>query len=213
MGYGQCALERATDFMIDIETTGLRPDRHAMIQLAALPFRIDTFEVGATYFDQCLQIPPARGWSESTRDWWYSKNSHVLQTLFPRMMDPAFVMQNFQNFVHQAPKGARFWCKRFFDWQFVESYFHDYNIANPFHYHDVHEMITFLKGMAYPNSLPNVPVEIQPVEGFDAHNAYYDVLKQTYKLLGVINALRGSPCLVDTPVIETPYSITPAVST
>ena len=194
MEYQHCPLSQCTDIMVDIETTGLRPDRHAMIQLAAMPFKLSpTGEmlIGDTYFDMCLKLPNSRGWLESTRDWWYSKNSHILADIITRGQDPKFVMENFAGFLQQMSGQVKFWCKRSFDWQFVESYFHDYEVTNPLRYQNVHEMMSYLKGMSYPAEPPKVPVNISKEGSFAAHNAHYDVLFQIHLLFNTIKHLKG----------------------
>jgi hypothetical protein len=189
--YQSCTLEEATDFMCDVETTGLRGDRHALIQVAVLPFRLYDKKICPTYFDRCLRIPPTRSWQESTRDWWYGKNAAVLKGILSRSEDPKEVMQALNHFFSATKQpNARFWMKRPFDWQFVESYFHDTEIANPLRYTNVHEMMAYLKGANYPNeSLPAVSVAVDKTDTHDAHNAYYDVLVQVQKLFKTLEKI------------------------
>jgi hypothetical protein len=190
------ANKRFTDVMVDVETTGLRADRHAMIQLAAVPFNLATGEVCQEhYFDKCLRVPAARGWQEGTRSWWYGKNEVVLHGILARMEDPRTVMDHFKIYCEGflAPD-CRFWQKRPFDWQWVESYFNDYEIQNPFRYQNVIEMTAFMKGMAFPDemteglSFPDYRTFLPHIEGkdeFDAHNAYFDCLVQINKVIGL----------------------------
>lgn len=190
MGNGQSLLSECTDLMVDIETTGLRPDRHAVIQIAAVPFQLQSQKVGDTYFDMCLKMPNARGWQETTKDWWYGKNGHVLVGIMGRGQDPKYVMESLAGFVKAMKGPVNFWCKRSFDWQFIESYFHDMEVTNPLKYQNVHEMWSYLKGASHPQPVPKVEVVVQKAGEFDAHNAYYDALWQVQCLFNTLNHLK-----------------------
>lgn len=180
-------LKRFDSVMIDIETTGLRPDRHAIIQIAAVPFSLDRQEISEQYFDMCLKIPASRGWQEQTRDWWYGTNLPLLKEIFTRAQEHRMVMSNLRNFLLELAPKAKFWGKRSFDWQFIESYFHDTEVGNPLNYRDAIEVESFMKGLSHPNPMPNVRPEF---EG-EVHHAYWDTRHQIKVLFAIVNELKG----------------------
>lgn len=173
--------------MVDIETTGTSPDRHAMIQLSAVRFDLETGEVDPDTFDRCLFIPPWRGWSESTRSWWGKQKREIIEEIFSRMEDPAVVLNDFRNWL--APHvGLIFWSKpTSFDFPFLSSYFNDYDLQNPFHYRYAQDVNTFIRARWHPHGV----IEPSPLEGNgDAHNAIFDCFDQINKVIHAYHTTR-----------------------
>ncbi len=175
------------DFMVDIETTGLDPYRNHIIQIAAVPFNLHDKTIGQSVFDQCLEPKMyARAWDEGTRDWWTGDKWDLYQSFVPRMRDPKDVMQDFQTWVlEQSISGTkiRVWGKpQMFDVPFIESYFRQTEIKNPFHYRYARDLNTYImaKGHedvdAFWKDIPSVG---------DAHNALHDCF---YQIRGLFNA-------------------------
>ena len=184
---------RFKDFMIDIETSGLNPGRHAMIQLSAVPFNLATQEVAAQFYDSYLMIPPWRSFDIDTLQWWLSKNRNVYEHICSKQSDIIAALVGFAEFVAAfKPEGVRpnFWMKRPFDWMFVESYFKDFEIPCPFHYQNVIEMTSYLKGTVLSDGTPNV---VGLVREGEAHNAYWDCKNQINLLFGAINQELNRP--------------------
>lgn len=188
------------DFMIDIETLGLEPNRHAIIQISAVPFNFHTREIAETYFDKCLAVPNWRHYSQDTMSWWLSKNVEVYNSIIARMESPAAVMEWFEGFVRNLAGGdlitkrypskdkePRFWYKRPFDWQFVEGYFKDFGIKSPFHYHNAIEMTAFLKGCGRGLTMAQLDIKSDG----PAHDAYFDATLQIKKLFATIDYYAG----------------------
>lgn len=184
---GELNLQHFDCIMVDIETTGLRPDRHAIIQIAAVPFSVDRQEISESYFDMCLRIPSTRGWQETTRDWWHGTNLPLLKEILGRAQPAQHVMQCFRNFLSELAPKTRFWGKRSFDWQFIESYFHDTEVGNPLSYKNAIEVESFMQGLAFPNPMPNVRPEFEGIP----HHAYWDTKHQIRTLFAIINELKG----------------------
>jgi hypothetical protein len=168
-----------TDAMIDIETTGLSPDRSAIIQIAAVRFNLETGAVDTDFFNRALRIPNHRHWDEGTRGWWLDQKREVLEDIYRRMEDWRVVMPAF--FDWATTKGQlRFWGKpTHFDYAFIQSYFRDAELGMPFHYRTANDMNSFLRGRYFPERVPELQVEF---EG-DAHNAIFDALHQIKVLL------------------------------
>ena len=67
-----------TDIMVDIETTGLDPDRNAILQIGAIAFEYDTMLVDSkNIFKRSLGIPVRRFWDEDTEYFWKVDNKDV----------------------------------------------------------------------------------------------------------------------------------------
>lgn len=167
------------DVMVDIETTGTRPDRHAIIQLAAVKFNLKDRTVGPS-FNLSLQMPPNRYWEESTRDWWLRDKAELLERIVTRAMAPGLVMQAFAEWAskdHDWSNSLVFWAKPIsFDYAFISSYFNDFDVANPFHYRAANDMNSFIRARFYPEEVPDMKLEV-PMIG-ETHDAINDVFHQ-----------------------------------
>lgn len=163
-----------TDVMVDLETTGTQPDRNAIIQLSAVKFNLRERTVCDNFFNRCLEVPPHRFWSESTRNWWLSQDQTIIQEIFERMEDPRKVIEDFVDW--SRPTGAfRFWAKpSHFDFNFISSYFSDYGFRNPYHFWEANDMRSYIRGLHAPEPMPDLNVEFVG----KAHNALHDTLHQ-----------------------------------
>ena len=165
---------RWTDIMVDLETTGTLPDRNCILQIAAVKFNIETGEVCHQFFDRCLDLPKHRSWDMSTLEWWSKQKKSVLQGILSRAEPWSNVINEFADYSYQNP-GLRMWSKpSHFDFNFLSSYFHDADLINPFHYRVATDLNSFLKGLHFPNEVPDIQVEFSG----DAHNALQDTLWQ-----------------------------------
>lgn len=165
------------DVMVDIETTGTSPDEAAIIQLAAVKFNLAEGTVdSANMFNRCLAIPPKRFWDEGTRQWWGQQKREILHDIYARMEEPRTVLQAFADwsgYNHAEP--LRFWGKpTHFDYSFIQSYFTQFEIMNPYHFRFGTDMNSFIRGLACDSSVPTFKIDFQG----DAHNAIFDVLNQ-----------------------------------
>lgn len=166
-----------TNVMVDIETTGLNPEHSAILQLAGVKFDLETKQIDAgNMFCQSMLIPPGRFWDEGTRTWWGKQNPEVYQTIRNNMRDPAVVMREFADWCMQGNAGdLHFWAKPItFDYVFVDSYFKQFEVGNPFHYRNVIDLQSFLRGMKRRTQF----VATTAVLEGDAHNALHDSIHQ-----------------------------------
>jgi hypothetical protein len=177
------------DVMVDIETTGTRPERTAMIQLSAVKFDIEKGEIKPDFFNAYLAIPPTRYWDEQTRTWWLKDKRELLQTILANGRPPAEVLREFAAWVIEGidrnATPTRLWAKPIhFEWSFLESYFHEFGVPNPFGYRFAMDSNTFVKAKLGNFEHPTLEREI-PFEG-EAHNAIFDVIHQIRVLFKVM---------------------------
>ncbi|MFC7661755.1 3'-5' exonuclease [Methylorubrum suomiense] len=172
------------DYMIDIETTGTNPEENAILQIAAVRFNRHTKEIDHKFFDRCLMVPSGRYWSEDTRDWWMDKPT-VLGPILQRAEPAETVIRAFWEWVAAGPSicPRAFWGKpTTFDYNFINSYFRQYGLMQPFHYREAVDLNSYLLGKGHENryeywkTIENVG---------EAHNALNDCL---YQIRAVFNA-------------------------
>lgn len=176
-------LNKWTDVMVDIETTGVQPDRAAILQIAAVKFNIQTREVCSDFFNASLTMPPHRFWSEDTLAWWMKQKRGVLENIRATARPYRDVINEFADWGYKS-QGIRFWAKpTTFDFMFCASYFADEKLANPFSYRKATDMNSFINGLYFPATPPEIQVAM---EG-DAHNALNDVFWQMKVLFAHID--------------------------
>jgi len=164
-----------TDIMVDIETTGTMPDRHSILQVSAVKFNLEAKTVCPVFYDRCLTMPTHRSWSQDTLAWWGKQKPTVLKGILSRQEPYRDVILDFAKWCYQPEQGLRFWAKpTTFDFMFLASYFADEGLPNPFHYRDATDMNSYLKGLHFPEAVPNLPWQ----NVGDAHNALADTLTQ-----------------------------------
>lgn len=168
-----------TDVQVDIETTGTRPDRSAIIQIGAVKFNMNDRTVSPQIFNRSLSIPSWRSWDEDTREWW-SRMPDVFSSIMKKAENPAIVMRDFADWSIQPGQPLRFWAKpTTFDFMFITSYLKDFNQPVPFDFREANDLNTFLRGIYHPNPIDRSD---EPKMTGTAHDAIHDALFQT-KLL------------------------------
>lgn len=173
-----------TDVMIDIESTGLDPDRSAMIQIAAVKFNLADQTVSPNIFKRSLSIPHWRHWDEGTRKWW-GHNPELLNKILAAQEDPAVVMREFSDWAIQPGTQLRFWSKpTSFDFAFVSSYLKDFNQPAIFDFREANDLNTFLRGIYYPEPIDRSD---EPKMSSVAHEALNDTLFQIKLLFHHVN--------------------------
>ncbi len=165
------------DVMVDIETGGTNPVDTPMIQLAAVKFDLKTRTIDTeNMFNRCLEIPPRRYWDEGTRTWWSTQNRALLEDIYARMEPAEEVMEAFKVWAGTSPsEPLRFWAKpTSFDYSFVQSYFNDMKVYNPFHFRWAVDLNSFIRGLARDSTVESFKTDFKG----DAHNALHDCINQ-----------------------------------
>jgi DNA polymerase III alpha subunit (gram-positive type) len=162
------------DVCLDIETTGVQPETTNIIQIAAVRFNLKEGTVDPNFFDQCLYPIPTRFWDENTRTWWASMPD-TLEGIYARMIPARTVLQNLINWVDGYQ--PQLWAKpTSFEYPFLESYFREHELQNPFHFRRCMDQNTYIKARHFPDQPPNYEKNLEFVG--TPHNALDDVLHQ-----------------------------------
>lgn len=81
---------------IDLETTGARPDTHAIISIGAVALR-NLEKVGE--FSHNLRVPEGRVWDPLTLKWWEEQDPAVFAAAKENPSDPWWVMYSFSSWI------------------------------------------------------------------------------------------------------------------
>lgn len=171
-----------TDIMLDIETDGRNALKNSIVQLAAKKFNLLTGELGHDLFVANLKPLPDREQDPATMQWWSRQDKKIREGVFENPLDPSLVMNTFADWCY--PQNTLcFWGKpTHFDYVFVQSYFDELKIPNPFHYRIARDMNSFIAGLHHPKERPSQDEIIYKRLG-GAHNALTDVINQISELL------------------------------
>ena len=177
-----------TDVMVDLETTGLDPNKNAIAQIGAVKFNYLTGKVGEKF---CINVDvdamSSRQWMPSTQKWWASQDKAIREGVFEKPHAPSVALNAFMNWCYPL-NSLRFWCKgKHFDYPFIEGYLRELNIPNAFHYRQVEDMGSFIDGLYFPK--PRQTVLYKDVGG--AHNALSDAINQLAELKAHIKQARS----------------------
>jgi DNA polymerase III alpha subunit (gram-positive type) len=176
--------------MIDLETSGLQPDHAHILQIAAVRFNLHERTVDPNVFDMCLFPSPNRFWEQDTADWWSQQKPEILTSIYARMKDPKTVLIAFRNWVLEGGSDPILWAKPLsFEWPFIQSYFREYEVTNPFFFRNANDMNSWIRARHFPDLPPPYEKEIE-FEG-DAHNAIYDCFHQIKALFACMEATSG----------------------
>ncbi len=163
--------------MMDLETTGVQPEHTNIIQIAAVRFNLESGSVDPKVFNMSLLPSPNRYWDEDTRKWW-SSMPDILDRIWSQMRPPHFVLTELAKFAMEGQEGRPKLVAKptSFEFPFLQSYFREFGVPNPFHYREAEDLNSFIRARYFPNPPPDIEREL-PFEG-DAHDALYDVFHQ-----------------------------------
>lgn len=196
--------ELYTDVMVDIETTGLEPERTAILQISAVKFNLGTRKVCPDLFNKSLDMATHRFWNQGTLNWWQRDKAHILRDITFKQEDWRKVMTEFAEWCYPL-QSLRFWSKpTHFDYSFLDSYFKDAGLITPFSYRDATDLNSFIRGL-YHNRKENPPAYPVEFEG-DAHNAIFDTLNQIKTLFWHCDNIKG-PTDAEVKMMEAEYEV------
>ena len=194
--------EAYTHCMVDVETTGLRPDRNHMFQIGAVLFNLERRTVDPHPFVITLTRDQVhRSWDESTREWWLKKKDVLTQILSMPAMSSKDGMVALHKYAKKQQSGnsiSMVGKPSHFDYPWVESYFRDTNTPSPFHYREVTDMNTwavskledYVSGSSNNEILKFMYQQVPEFEGA-AHNAIFDCLYQIKCMFWVKDFIEG----------------------
>ena len=161
--------------MVDIETTGLDPNKNAIIQIGALPFDLNIMAKGSKAFKMSLTIPSDREWMPSTKEWWLKTNPDLLKDITSKSENFIVVMSRFREYVKSFNDEIRFWSNHPFDWNFLNNYFVSYGVPRPYKYDAFRDLDTYIVAIVGENNIKKYkPIPKEELE----HDALYDCMLQ-----------------------------------
>ena len=149
-----------SNYMVDIETTGTRPDLNHIVEVAIVPFELIHTNVVISPEEYHLKFKlnsdqKHRQYDPSTMTWWGKQNKQIADKVFSQFFNPeinnAQVLTQLAIFISHTTNGkARFWSKpNSFDYMFLQSLFKDFQIVFPFSYWNALDLSGFCSGLAY----------------------------------------------------------------
>lgn len=166
--------------MVDLETTGVSPDRNHLIQIAAVRFNLQTQEYDPNLFEVCLS-PTAnfRCWDEPTRQWWHDpERQPLLDKIIENGISPAIALDAFNIWLGENPPPLVFWGNRNgFDYMFLQSYFKDFGKQFKFDFWNSKDLLSYTEGLFNGAGKPFFRKKDLAFVG-EKHNAKDDVLHQ-----------------------------------
>lgn len=163
------------NLMIDIETTGVYDDEHAIIQIGAIPFDLKILAKGQQAFKMSLTMPSDREWMPSTKEWWSETNPKVLEGIISESVNFIVVLEQFKNYVNSFDDDVLFWSLHPFDWGFIQNYFRSYGIQSPFKYYCFRDIESYISALVGEENVRNFKPTANPE--FE-HDALYDCMLQ-----------------------------------
>lgn len=183
------------DIMVDIETTGIRPDRSAILQLAAVKFNLQTLEVCVDdmFVRTNISIPNSRMWDHKTFVWMGKNNPQVIKDILNKpTLDFKDTFLEFREFCGIGK--PTFWAKNaHFDFMMIESYYNDLEICGPFQYWNVNDMSCFIRSYYFPEPVPKIDLG----DRGQAHEALDDVIFQIKTLFEHTKRRKGYELGID----------------
>lgn len=176
----------APNYMIDVETTGLEPDRHAITSLACVQFDITTSAL-QSYVHFAIDFSGSRECDSETMRWRIENKVAEMEREIPAYWHPKSALARLSEFIR---RDGIVWAKPAkFDIAFLESYYKQYTVFRPpWHYRNVIDLASYVTGRG---------VDIKPLEtvckeqgDYRLHDAYSDCLLQ-------IAVLHRAHCVTD----------------
>ena len=167
------------DVMVDIETTGVRPEKNGILQIGAVIFDLNTgyIEPFEESFSRNVDMPGHLCWDLSTYNWWQTKNKdnfyRVMQNTVPLWQVLVEMGEKF------GSPCTRFWAKGpHFDFAFIEASYKDANLSSPFNYWLVRDMRTYITTLLGEDHEYDLGTYIK-----NAHDARMDCYQQIGEMM------------------------------
>jgi hypothetical protein len=179
--------ESTNDWMVDIETTGLRPDRAGILSIGAVQFDRRSFEpTGARFFTR-LALPESRAWDANTATWWQKQSPEAWAAATAGDgLAPAAALALMVEAFGSTPW---FWSKpAHFDYPFVEGYFAEFGIKSPLHHRKVMDVRTWIATRPEAGQAAAAAFEALPFSG-----VIHDPTDDCLHALGMLRAAMMEP--------------------
>lgn len=137
------------DFMLDIESTGLEPGKHAITSFCFLPFKLDSDKI--MQFGKPLtvrvSIPSHRRVDAKTTEFRESVGIDEAESVLERYT-PRQVLDLVSEWLESFRCNPTIWCKPTkFDIAFFDSYYADAKLDTPWHHRDTIDVRSWCRGL------------------------------------------------------------------
>lgn len=190
-------MDTSDHWMVDIETTGLEPNRNAILSIGLLRFDYNTFEATADGIYERIAIPAGRVWDADTEKWWHQQSPEAYnEAVYSGARENPDVIVYY--IAKTVKPGSYFWSKpAHFDYPFVASYMKDYlsnNVKNPFNYRKVIDVRSYITGMG--------PSAVLAADSYEKMNASQPNHMPINDCLYALGMLRAAKTLLDGTIIS-----------
>lgn len=164
------------NFMIDIETTGLVPHRHAITSIAVVGFDWGYNDLlpPEILLHARITIPTGKVWSQDTMRFRREANIDIMERDIAEEITPDVLVRRLH---HLIPHNGIVWANpSLFDIAFLEVYCHDYGfvITPPWHYRNRRDVRSWIEGL----QLGDEEIPRPDKNEYKAHDAAQDCLAQ-----------------------------------
>lgn len=185
-------------FMLDVETTGTRPDLNHVIEISVVAFDPITQQRDEGITLNLSKDQAGRGVDQQTLSWWKGQSETVKQSVFKN-----FLLNDFDNraeldklnayvLKHRDPCAKPvFWSKPLhFDYMFVQGIYKDLGVYFPFPYYITIDMWSYCAGLL---NFDRAIYESLKPERIDAHSSLADIHWQLDWLFEVQKYVNAKP--------------------
>ena len=188
-------------FMVDIETTGTKPDINHVVEISIVPFDLVPNSIIVSPPEYHLKFKLNhnqlhRTYNQQTMVWWGKQTKVIADDVFSQFYNEEInnknVLLQLAVFITQLSKGdTQFWAKpNSFDFMFMQSLFEDLGVIFPFRYWMAVDMAGFCAGLAFKQQKVLDYTIYKPEVREKAHDSMGDCY---FQLDWIQNALEDKP--------------------
>lgn len=192
---------RYDKFMVDIETTGKKPDLNHIVEISIVPFSMipNVIEVAPLEYHLKFKLNDQqlhRNYCAETMVWWGKQSKETANSVFSEFYNTEInnrdVLEQLAIFVARLTTGnTQFWSKpNSFDFMFLQSIYDDFKLIFPFRYYLAKDMAGFCSGLSFAYQ-KNLDYKIfKPLKREKVHDSMGDCY---FQLEWMENAILNKP--------------------
>ena len=192
--------QKYNQFMIDIETTGVKPDLNHIIEIAIVPFGMtnNVMFISPLEYHMLFKLNHNQGYRDydaQTLIWWDKQSKEIRESVFSHFFDdslnnPKTLLELTKFITYLSRADTQFWSKpNSFDFMFLQSLFSDFKIIFPFNYWIAKDMAGFCSGLSFVHQKTLDYRVYKPLKREGAHSSMDDCY---YQLEWLENAISNN---------------------